>query len=329
MLNATRNLVFVVAGLALLAGCGGGDNDDGNQGPIVGDLVTITSQNAPTIAGVAAEVALEDGVFGTVASQGLPIGSTGTGTLLAISGILNAPLPPEILAAQMTMAPCAVDGTVDLVVSISNPEMLTLGDEFRLTFNACDDGIGTVTNGTLIMTVTAFQGDLAGEQFVLGMSVALQGFSVTQDGQTTSASGSISIEIDTMTPPLTTITVSTTALTTTTAGTSETVSNMTVTITEDNSMFPAAVSVATSFRFSSPRIGGDVIVSTSLALQSSGEEYPFVGELRIEGAGNSVIVLIALDSNSVRLEIDIDGDGAMDETMDTTWDEILAAAQTG
>jgi hypothetical protein len=43
-------------------------------------------------------------------------------------------------------------------------------------------------------------------------------------------------------------------------------------------------------------------------------------------AGNSVIILIALGGDSVRLEIDINGDGAMDDSVDTTWDEIIAAA---
>ena len=56
-----------------------------------------------------------------------------------------------------------------------------------------------------------------------------------------------------------------------------------------------------------------------------GSDYPFVGELRIEGAGNSVIVMVALDANTVRLQIDIDGDG-FDETIDMTWDELMAAA---
>ncbi len=57
-----------------------------------------------------------------------------------------------------------------------------------------------------------------------------------------------------------------------------------------------------------------------------GADNPFVGELRIEGAGGAVIVMIALDANTVRLVIDIDGDGATDETLEMTWDELMAAA---
>ena len=46
----------------------------------------------------------------------------------------------------------------------------------------------------------------------------------------------------------------------------------------------------------------------------------------IQAADNTAIVVIALDSNMVRLEIYIDGDDVPDEVLDVTWDELLAAA---
>lgn len=324
MLQAIRNSIFVVTGLSLLAGCGGG----GSAAPTTpggGSLATISSQNAPAIAGVVAEVALEDGIFGAIFNQNLPIASSGSPQIL--SGVAKAARPSTLLATNAGLAACAVSGTVDIEVTIANPLAPSVGDEYRFMFEACDDGTGTVTSGTMVMTITALGGDLASGEFLLGVGVELTAFQITADGETSSANGTVNIEIDTTMPPITTITVSASALATTTEGTAETVTDLTVTISEDQSMFPTSVTVDTSFTISSPRIGGEVVVSTSLTLQSMGEEYPFVGELRIMAADNAVIVLIALDSNSVRLEIDIDGDGAMDETIDTTWDEILAAAE--
>ena len=104
-----------------------------------------------------------------------------------------------------------------------------------------------------------------------------------------------------------------------------TVTNMTITVTENGGTVPASVTVETSFRISSPRLGGDVIVSTSIDLQSSGEGYPFTGQLEITAAGNTGIVIIALDADTARLEIDINGDGSPDEVIDLTWVELLAA----
>ena len=126
--------------------------------------------------------------------------------------------------------------------------------------------------------------------------------------------------------PVTTVSVSATAFVTTSEGSEDVLTNFSIDITEDASTFPAAVTVETSFTISSPRIGGEVTVATSLALQSMGEDYPFVGELRIEGAEGAVIVMIALDANTVRLLIDVDGDGAEDESLDMTWEELMAAA---
>lgn len=229
-----------------------------------------------------------------------------------------------MMATSSASAPCAEFGTVDIDITVSDLQQPTEGDIFSLQFNQCDDGLGVVTNGGMIMTITDLQGDLASEQFLLGVRMELSAFQVTEGGETSGANGTVTITIDSMTPPLTTITVSTSALATSSEGTAEAVSNMTVTISEDQSTFPAAVSVETSFTIDSPRIGGAVTVTTSLAMQASGEEYPYVGELRITGAGNSSIVMIALDANRVRLEIDIDGDGALDETLETTWDELMA-----
>ena len=213
---------------------------------------------------------------------------------------------------------------MDIDITVANPLQPTQGDVYALQFTEGNDGDGTVTNGGMIITITGLDGDFESGQFLLGVSMELSAFQVTEGVETTGANGAVTVTIDSRTPPLTTITVSTSALATSGEGTAEVVTDLTVTISEDESMIPPAVSVDTSFTIDSPRIGGEVVVSTSLALQSSGEEYPYVGELRITGAGNSAVVLIALDAGRVRLEIDIDGDGAFDGELETTWDELLA-----
>ena len=52
MSNEFRNLILVSFALLFVAGCGGSGGNDGNQNPpVTGELVTITSDNATTIAG--------------------------------------------------------------------------------------------------------------------------------------------------------------------------------------------------------------------------------------------------------------------------------------
>lgn len=329
MMHSCRNLIFVVIGLAALVGCDGGSaiapSDTGDTGN--GNLATITTDNAKVIAGVAAQTALENDFFVDILSESLPIFSSGSQqTLSSIAGLAS---PSKLLAAQSGLFDCAVFGTVDIDLTVANPLTLSEGDVFGFMFTSCNQGTGTVASGGMAVTITALDGDFATGEFLLGMSLEVTALSITENGDETSATGIISIEIDTTMPPIRTITVSVGALASTSGGMTEVITNMTVTISQDDSMFPTGVTVETSFTVSSPRIGGDIVVSTSIALQSSGAEYPFVGELRIMAAGNSVIILIALGGDSVRLEIDIDGDGAMDDSVDTTWDEIIAAAAAG
>jgi hypothetical protein len=334
MNRALRNFFVAAAGLALIAACGGGSDDGGGLtgGVPPAEPATITAENAPLIAGTVAEVATGEGIFTSLFTPAIPIGSIGTDAAVApvmkpvLSAAMKTANPSQLYATSAGREPCGVSGTVDVTVNFSDPEQPSVNDSFAFQFTDCDDGTGVTLNGSMTITISAIDGDMASGNMLLGMRIEFSAFAVTEGGETTSANGTISIDIDTTNPTVTTITVATSTLVTTSAGTEEVLTNFTVEITEDTSMFPAAVTVETSFTFSSPRIGGSVTVATSLSLQSMGSDYPFVGELTITGAGNAVIVMIALDANTVRLQIDIDGDGAVDETVDMTWDELMAAA---
>ena len=326
MTHSRRNSIFVAIGLLALFGCGGGGTPSSIDPIDTGsdNLATITSENAKVVAGVAAKTALEDDYFLDIVSQSLP--GISSAQQRTVSSVVKIARPSNLMAATSGLVDCAFGGTVDIDLFVANPLTLSAGDVFGFTFTSCDQGNGTVASGGVIVTITALGGDITTGEFLLGMSLEVSALTITENGQTTSATGTISVEIDTTNPPLRTITVSIGALVTTSDGLSDVLTNMTVTIIEDESMFPTGVTVETSFTVSSPRIGGDIVVSTLVALQSSGSEYPFIGELRIMGAGNSVIILIAVGGNNVRLDIDINGDGQMDDFVDTTWDEIIAAA---
>ena len=333
MKQAFRNFLVAAAGTVLIAACGGSSDDDGGlTGGTSGVApAVITSQNAPDIAGVVADVALGQGIFTSIITPGLPFTAGGPDVAFApimkpiLSATMKTAAPSQLYATSAGRENCAVSGTVDVELNISDPAQPSISDTFAFEFSNCDEGTGVVVDGAMTITIVGIGGDAASGNFLLGMQIEFSAFAVTEGGETASATGTINIEIDTTDPLVTTIAVSTSTLVTTSAGTEEVLTNFTVEITEDASTFPVAVTVDTSFTISSPRIDGSVTVTTSLSLQSMGEDYPFVGELRIEGADGAVIVMIALDANTVRLEIDIDGDGAVDDTIDLTWDELMGA----
>ena len=323
MSSTLRSVALACICSLLVASCGGGGSTNGGN---TTELAPLTAQNAETMAGVVVRQILNDNVIGTIGTPGIPFVSLGPDAGEQLLSLASRPAAAGTLAASVNMENCAVSGTIDVTISVANPLTLSPGDEFGFEFAQCDDGSGVVVDGGFVMSVTDFDGDLQAGQYLLGLSLALDAFTITQNGQSSGASGTIAFTIDTRTPQVTTLTLSTSLLTTTAAGTAETVNNLSITITEDESVFPTAVSVQTSFRLSSPQLGGDVQVSTSVALQRSGDEFPFAGEIEIRGAANATITVIALDANTARLEIDLDGDGATDETRDVTWSDLLAAA---
>jgi len=334
MKQALRNFCIAATGFTLLAACGGSDSNDGglNIAPPTSQPAAITADNAPLIAGAVAEVAMGQGVFSSIFSPDVPIASGGMNVAVSpvmkpvLSTALKTANPSQLYATSAGREDCAVSGTVDIQVDVRNPLGPSVDDRFDFEFTNCDDGSGVVVDGGMTITITALEGDPESGNFLLGMQIDFSALAMTEGNETTSATGTINIDIDTSDPLVSKISISTRTFVTTTEGMEECRTNLTIAITEDASTFPVAVTVEASFTISSPRIGGEVTVTTSLALQSMGEDYPFVGELRITGADNAVIVMIALDANTVRLEIDIDGDQAVDETMDITWDELMAEA---
>ena len=325
MSNRRRFPISILFAALFVTGCGGGNSN--NSAPPAGDeLVTLTSENATTVASVVAEQVVEDGLFDAL-TRGLPIVSAGPGAAAALTSLSAPPLPLGMLAVTASsQEQCAVDGFVDVTVDVSDPQTVSVNDRFTFEFTDCDDGTGVILDGGLDMTVSGFDGDPSADNFYIALNIELSAFQVNEGGELTGASGSVGIEIDSTMPPITTIVVSSTALTTTRNGITEVVSNMSVTVTENGSTFPPSVAINTSFRISSSRLGGDVIVSTSLGLKSFGDGFPLMGELEIRGADNATIVIVALDANMVRLEIDIDGDAIPDEVVDMTWEELLAVA---
>lgn len=319
---------FFLVGLLLLSACGGGGGGGGNGGFGGGApaLADITLQNAPAVAGTVAQQALANGVFDGVSNNALPFAGSGPGPATAGALVGMSSASSGMLAAQTAIEPCDVAGTIDVNATVANPQTLTAGDEFSFQYADCDNGTGVVVDGGLGITVTAFEGDVLSGVYLLGMRIDLSAFRIDSGNDTAGASGAIEFEIDTRMAPITVVTLTASSLSTTVNGVTETVTGLSITTTRSEGVSPAAVTVETSFRLSSPALAGDVVVTTPVPLQSFGTGYPYAGEIEIRGADNASIRLIALDANMVRLEIDANGDGAVDEVRDMTWEELLAAA---
>jgi hypothetical protein len=322
----------------LVAGCSGGGGSDGSSssGSSAIELppAEISSANAPIIAGAVTQAAVEGsdvGEFAGFAGGGAIVGGSADQVFAKIgsvqsnqfeslrervlTGELQAAIPPET-------TDCAVSGTVTVSGDVANPLTLTGGDTFTLVFDACDDGAGIV-DGTYAMRITSFSGDLLSGSFSMSIAVTLTDFELTADGQTVSINGDVSVSMTSSASPTQTVTMTSSSLSVSDGTDSHTLTNYSAVQSIDQLTY--AYTLEVSGALSSSAFDGTVTFATSVELVGDGTGYAFSGEIRVTGAQSATIEIIVLDSDLVRLEIDLDGDGVIDEIVDTTWAELLAS----
>ena len=67
---------------------------------------------------------------------------------------------------------------------------------------------------------------------------------------------------------------------------------------------------------------GTVNFATTALLQGVGDSHAYTGQLLITGANGATIKVVLLDSTFLRLEVDSNGDGVVDATLDFTWNDL-------
>lgn len=229
--------------------------------------------------------------------------------------VAKVPVGPETV-------PCDVSGTMTVSGDIANPLTLTAGDNFLIEADACDDGTGSVVDGTIDFTVDEFSGDLTTGMYLLTMTVNLTDFQVAAAGEVVTSNGDSTVSIDTRSLPFVAVSVNGNRLTVDSNMRAATLSAYEANQTVDDGAAGSPYTMIASGTLDTTDLAGIVAYSTPVQFEGSGGGYPFTGELLVSGANNASARLIALDDVNVRIEIDTDGDGNVDATVDTSWAEI-------
>jgi len=336
--NNLMNRVTAVLGGTLLAlvltGCGGGGGG-GGASPAAPAEPTLPSQPATgtinsgsvlTVAGRTVNAALQSGSFGEIANfVGLTTvasskpGNLGSGIIAkpgGSNGWSQVPFGPETTR-------CDVDGSVTLSGDIANPLTVTEGDFLDYDWDNCNDGLGQVVDGFIGMTFTDFEGNLLSGRILLGIALDLDAFQVTESAEFNLTDGGMALTIDSRTDPNTIVTTRGSSLVVSDMAGTETLTNFASTVTENTGVAPSNFTTDATGTVSSTLFSGAVNYEMAAAFMSTGEEYPYAGEMVVTGTSNARIRIIALSAVSVRIQADYDGDGAPDATIDTTWAAII------
>ncbi len=253
--------------------------------------------------------------------------------------------------------PCDEGGTQDVTWADNDDnEDVSVNDTFTVTSHNCVED-GETTNGKMSFTLLEEEPnlsmdfvfadltttDLKGTLTLDGdMSISIKGseldesiesFSVTSNTFKFSIkeSGAVSNDLiysnysvnATMIGTLNSIVMTADILTFTDgeAKVTRTVNDFSLTTTEDSNTLHSTLDFKGTFN--DPELGGTFSVKTLQPFEKPAtDDFPYAGIMKITASNNSSVTVTALDSVNVRLDVDEDGDGAIDRTSDTTWTSL-------
>ena len=318
------SILLLIAMLALTA-CSSSDDGGlvpGSQPPPSG--FAITSANAVEVSKASWDAANQSAdLVGLFGSSGGFVASI-PGNLNKVQGIASAPGTGPGTGQSVPIPPttldCLAGGTVTVSGDIADPftPTLTPVDFIDTDYNNCDEGTGEVVNGMVRMTVDAFVGDLVQGLYDLTATFVLTNLQVTTPADVITSNGTVTVALDTTMLPAIAASISGSSLTTDSNTSSETLGNFQTVQTVDAGVQLSPYTLNSSGTLDSSDLPGVVSYSTPVTFQGFDFDFPSSGEFLVS-AENSSLRLIAVDNVNVRIEIDNDGDGIVDETIDTTW----------
>jgi hypothetical protein len=235
------------------------------------------------------------------------------------TGILYESLLSQV---QQALEDCANGGTVDISATLADPNTLSVGDHIVAVFLDCDDGMGYVINGQVDITIAELQGDILTELFLLGMDLVLTDVVITDSEGEMTAVGDFALTLDQRDFPVLGLSMATGELEMGHADEVWTLTGCDHDMQVDVGTQPEPLTANASGRLESLLLGGNVDYETTVTVQAFGDDYPYAGEILVTGSGDSTVNIVIVDSENVELQIDENGDGVVDEFVDTTWAEL-------
>lgn len=336
--KAVFNSLVLTGTIAVLAACGGGGggNGGGTTSVVTASApVTVTAANAPDVAGVTLE--LTDDLSGGGGGVAGVFAASVSGTPSADISILDALVTrikraPGLLggsasgvrpaAVEQINEPCDSGTFSGSFNDADNSQDLSTGDSLSVTSSSCSfDGVvmsGSLTVDNVVVT-GGFVNDIAPYSF--SFRIRTSNLSVTEDGETVVINGDVTLRELTNDNVIFTSSFSGNGIEVVTG--SDTLILTDFSIDEIDNEANGAYTISVNGTISSSNIGGSVTVTTNVAFTGVGALDPSGGEVSCVGANGTSVRLIAnVDGNTVQLQVDTDGDGVADNTIDETWTNL-------
>jgi len=310
--------LLLAAGLAL-GGCGGssGGSDGGGGGGT--QAVPITDAN---------QALARDNALGAVTTMG-DIGSFGV-SLVEMLGNMNAGARAAARSAAVLVPGVCSTGTVNVEINDVTPvDQLSTGDTAAVTFASCvmENGFGPETfNGLVTFSVTEVATaptDFLSAPFDVTFGFVVTNLTVSDGESTTTISGGFDLNLASEDDIAYTKGLSGTSFTLSEGGITATLTNFSYVDTENEASGDYTAD-ASGRLASSEFSGGFIDFDTPTIFSGTGEGNPDDGVLVVTGAAGSELTLTVLDSTTVEVSLDADGNGTPDTgyPVQVLWDDL-------
>ena len=203
-----------------------------------------------------------------------------------------------------------------------NNLVISTGDTFDIVFAMCFFAdSGTTLDGSTSLTNMIVTGDPFNQiaPWRLTMTLGLDNLSGADSAGTVILDGDLDLDASSDDNVVVNLSIATASLTAQQSDISESLTDYVLTETSDLNALAQVVS--TNGTLTSTSLEGSVTFETLQDFVVIGDDNPSAGQMLIRDNGSSVLVTV-LDNINVQLEIDLDLDGTIDETIVVTWTEL-------
>lgn len=340
--------IVPICALAFLSACGGGGDSgstttsSGNSGSSGGTSTTstttagsiqITSSNAAdasaysysTMEAVNSQSAISSGFVTGVSIDALPKSVLQSALSQLYTGVATQSASQLATGVSETQSvACPGGGSATVSINAASASQVQSGDRLSVSASNCSEN-GTLINGSVDFLFNSVTGTVSSSgAWSASMTMNYSAFSVTSGGMSVQANGNM------------TVNYAQTGDTAWAAQMSGTSFNVDLTKSDSSvikrtlsnySLKSSAQGGVTAFEGNytltgtSPKLGTVSFgVKTNTPFKTlDGSANPYTGSVTVTGANGSNATLTAIDNANVRIDIDKNGDGVTDDTVNTTW----------
>lgn len=318
-----------------LAACGGGGGSSGTaSNNSTATNFSVTSANMQDVGAQAyrATSSMNAQIGGSSSSfvTGVAVDTTTAGvvgvTMQELYRALNTQTASNLVVGStvsQTVA-CTDGGTLQVSANFASSSTVTAGDSVTMTASACKES-GYTLNGSISVTFKSING-IPGESanWSGAFAVTYTNFSVISgsSADTASISGSLSMNINQTGYGAASYSVSGNSLNLSETHNGSTTSTTLSNFSYNGSLQSGIITYSSNFGVSGNlgKLGNaSFTVKTLTDFKQPVNGQPTQGALKITASDNSSVTLTVLDSTNVKLDLDKNGDGVIDESVTTTW----------